>query len=234
MLKLSGVNAFYGDVHVLFDIDLHIEEGEFISIVGANAAGKSTLLRAISGLIRKTSGSIEFKGKELVGCPPYDIVERGIVHIPEGRRVFPLSSVQENLEVGAYVQRSRIDLGTALKEVYDLFPQLYDHRSQLAGSLSGGEQQMLAIARGLMARPTLVTVDEPSLGLSPIMVEKTFQILKQINQEQTSVLLAEQNVFHALNMSHRGYVIENGRVVLAGAGSELLKDEHLKKAYLGM
>jgi branched-chain amino acid transport system ATP-binding protein len=234
LLKLSGLNVFYGDVQVLFDIDLHIDRGEFISIVGANAAGKSTLLRAISGLIRKTSGSVEFKGKQLVGRPPYEIVEGGIVHIPEGRRVFPLSSVHENLEVGAYVQRSRIDLGQSLKEVYELFPQLYDHRTQLAGSLSGGEQQMLAIARGLMARPTLVTVDEPSLGLSPILVEKTFQILKQINREQTSVLLAEQNVFHALNMSHRGYVIENGRIVLTGPGSELLKDEHLKKAYLGM
>jgi branched-chain amino acid transport system ATP-binding protein len=234
LLKLSGLNVSYGDVQVLFDVDLRIDQGEFISIVGANAAGKSTLLRAISGLIRKTSGSIEFKGKQLVGRPPYEIVESGIVHIPEGRRVFPLSSVQENLEVGAYVQRSRIDLGQSLTEVYELFPQLYDHRNQLAGSLSGGEQQMLAIARGLMARPTLVTVDEPSLGLSPIMVEKTFQILKQISREQTSVLLAEQNVFHALNMSHRGYVIENGRIVLTGAGSELLKDEHLKKAYLGL
>ena len=234
MLKISGLNASYGDVQVLFGIDVEINEGEFISVVGANAAGKSTLLRSISGLLRKTSGSIEFEGKQLIGKPPYEIVESGIVHIPEGRRVFPLSTVQENLEVGAYVQRSHINMGQALKHVYDLFPQLYDHRNQLAGSLSGGEQQMLAIARGLMARPTLVTVDEPSLGLAPIMVEKTFQILQQINKENVTVLLAEQNVFHALNMSHRAYVIENGRVVLTGPGSDLLKDEHLKKAYLGI
>jgi len=234
LLKISGLNASYGDVQVLFGIDVEINEGEFISVVGANAAGKSTLLRAISGLLRKASGSIEFRGKQLIGRPPYEIVESGIVHIPEGRRVFPLSSVQENLEVGAYVQRSRVNMGQALKDVYDLFPQLYDHRNQLAGSLSGGEQQMLAIARGLMARPTLVTVDEPSLGLAPIMVEKTFQILQQINKENVTVLLAEQNVFHALNMSHRAYVIENGRVVLTGPGSDLLKDEHLKKAYLGI
>ena len=234
MLKISGLNASYGDVQVLFGIDVEINEGEFISVVGANAAGKSTLLRSISGLLRKTSGSIEFQGKQLIGKPPYEIVESGIVHIPEGRRVFPLSTVQENLEVGAYVQRSHINMGQALKHVYDLFPQLNDHRNQLAGSLSGGEQQMLAIARGLMARPTLVTVDEPSLGLAPIMVEKTFQILQQINKENVTVLLAEQNVFHALNMSHRAYVIENGRVVLTGPGSDLLKDEHLKKAYLGI
>ncbi|HME46384.1 MAG TPA: ABC transporter ATP-binding protein [Syntrophorhabdales bacterium] len=234
MLRLSRLNASYGDVQVLHDIDLSIEEGEFISIVGANAAGKSTLLRSIAGLLKKTSGSIEFRGKQLIGRPPYEIVETGIAHIPEGRRVFPLSSVQENLEVGAYVQRKQINLSRSLKEVYELFPQLYEHRNQLAGSLSGGEQQMLAIARGLMARPTLITVDEPSLGLSPIMVEKTFQMLKRINEERVTVLLAEQNVFHALNMSHRAYVIENGKVVLTGAGSDLLTNEHLKKAYLGM
>jgi len=234
LLRLSRLNASYGDVQVLHDIDLSIEEGEFISIVGANAAGKSTLLRSIAGLLKKTSGSIEFRGKQLIGRPPYEIVETGIAHIPEGRRVFPLSSVQENLEVGAYVQRKQINLSRSLKEVYELFPQLYEHRNQLAGSLSGGEQQMLAIARGLMARPTLITVDEPSLGLSPIMVEKTFQMLKRINEERVTVLLAEQNVFHALNMSHRAYVIENGKVVLTGAGSDLLTNEHLKKAYLGM
>ena len=235
MLKVSGLNVFYGDVQVLFDVDLQIHEGEFISIVGANAAGKSTLLRAISGLLKKTSGSIEFQGKQLVGKPPYEIVESGIVHIPEGRRVFPLLTVHENLEVGAYASRkSRKDLRQSIKELYELFPQLYDHGDQLAGSLSGGEQQMLAIARGLMARPTLITVDEPSLGLAPMMVEKTFHILDQINKENVTILLSEQNVFNALNMSHRAYVIENGRIVLTGAGKDLLTDEHLKKAYLGI
>jgi branched-chain amino acid transport system ATP-binding protein len=234
LLKARGLNVYYGDVQVLFDMDLHIDEGEFISVVGANAAGKSTLLRAISGLLKKTSGSIEFQGKQLIGRPPYEIVESGIVHIPEGRRVFPLLTVEENLEVGAYVRRSRIDLSQSLKDVYELFPQLYDHRNQLAGSLSGGEQQMLAIGRGLMARPMLLTVDEPSLGLAPMLVEKSFQILQKINSEKVTVLLAEQNVFNALNMADRAYVIENGRIVLTGSGPELLKDEHLKKAYLGI
>ncbi len=234
MLKVSGLKVFYGDVQVLFDISLQIKEGEFISVVGANAAGKSTLLRAISGLLRKTSGSIEFQGRPLIGKPPYEIVESGIVHIPEGRRVFPLLSVRENLEVGAYVQKSRVDLSQSLREVYDFFPQLYEHRNQLAGSLSGGEQQMLAIARGLMARPVLLTVDEPSLGLAPLLVEKSFQILQKINHDHVTILLVEQNVFNAMNMSDRAYVIENGRIVLNGSGADLLKDEHLKKAYLGI
>ena len=235
MLKVSGLNVSYGDVQVLFDVNLEIHEGEFVSIVGANAAGKSTLLRAISGLLKKTSGSIEFRGKQLVGKPPFEVVEAGIVHIPEGRHVFPLLSVRENLEVGAYTcRKSRKDLRRSLEGLYELFPQLGRHRDQLAGSLSGGEQQMLAIARGLMARPTLLAVDEPSLGLAPMLVQKTFQILEQINKENVTILLSEQNVFNALNMSDRAYVIENGRIVLAGAGKDLLKDEHLKKAYLGI
>jgi branched-chain amino acid transport system ATP-binding protein len=235
LLKVNGLSVYYGDVQVLFDVNLEIHEGEFISIVGANAAGKSTLLRSISGLLKKTSGSIEFQGKQLVGRPPYEVVASGIVHIPEGRRVFPLLSVRENLEVGAYTcSKSRKDLRQSLKELYELFPQLYDHDDQLAGSLSGGEQQMLAIARGLMARPTLLTVDEPSLGLAPMLVEKTFQILDHINKENVTILLSEQNVFNALTMSDRAYVIENGRIVLTGAGKDLLTDAHLKKAYLGI
>jgi branched-chain amino acid transport system ATP-binding protein len=234
LLRVSRLNAHYGDVQVLFDVDLQINEGEFISIVGANAAGKSTLLRSISGLLKRTSGSIEFQGRQLVGRPPYEVVKSGIVHIPEGRRVFPLLSVRENLEVGAYVQRSRIDLRQSLQDAYEHFPQLYEHRNQLASSLSGGEQQMLAIARGLMARPVLLTVDEPSLGLAPILVEKTFQILRKINEEKVTILLAEQNVFNALNMSDRAFVIENGRIVMTGSGRDMLKDEHLKKAYLGI
>jgi branched-chain amino acid transport system ATP-binding protein len=235
LLKVSGLNVYYGDVQVLFDVNLEIHEGEFISIVGANAAGKSTLLRSISGLLKKTSGCIEFQGKQLVGKPPYQVVKSGIVHIPEGRRLFPLLSVRENLEVGAYTcSKSRKDLRQSLNELYELFPQLYDHGDQLAGSLSGGEQQMLAIARGLMARPILLTVDEPSLGLAPMLVERTFQILGQINKENVTILLSEQNVFNALNMSDRAYVVENGRIVLTGAGKDLLTDAHLKKAYLGI
>lgn len=234
MLKVSGLNAFYGDVQVLYDIVLEVNEREFASIVGANAAGKSTLLRAISGFLKKTFGSIEFKGKPILRKPPYEIVERGIVHIPEGRRVFPLLSVQENLEVGAYVHRSQKGMGHLLKEAYALFPTLAEHKHQLAGSLSGGEQQILAIARGLMSGPTLLTVDEPSLGLAPLMVKKMFEILQAINQESVTILLVEQNVFNALNLSHRAYVLENGRIVLKGTGAELLKDDHLKKAYMGI
>jgi branched-chain amino acid transport system ATP-binding protein len=234
LLKVSELDVSYGDIQVLFNIGFQMREGEFVSVVGANASGKSTLLRSISGLLRKTSGSIKFQGKQIIGRPPYEIVESGIVHIPEGRRVFPLMSVQENLEVGAYAQKSRINMNQSLKGVYDFFPQLHEHRNQIAGSLSGGEQQMLAIARGLMARPILLTVDEPSLGLAPILVEKTFQILQKINRENVTILLVEQNVFNALNLSDRAYVIENGRIVLNGSGTDLLKDEHLKKAYLGM
>jgi branched-chain amino acid transport system ATP-binding protein len=234
LLKVSELDASYGDVQVLFNIGFQMSEGEFVSVLGANASGKSTLLRSISGLLRKTSGSIKFQGKQIIGKPPYEIVESGIVHIPEGRRVFPLMSVQENLEVGAYAKKSRINMTQSLKEVYDFFPQLHEHRNQIAGSLSGGEQQMLAIARGLMARPILLTVDEPSLGLAPILVEKTFQILQKINRENVTILLVEQNVFNALNLSDRAYVMENGRIVLNGSGADLLKDEHLKKAYLGI
>jgi branched-chain amino acid transport system ATP-binding protein len=234
LLKVNELTVSYGDIQVLFNIGLQMSEREFVSVVGANASGKSTLLRSISGLLRRTSGSIQFQGKELVGKAPYQIVESGIVHIPEGRRVFPLMSVQENLEVGAYAQKSRVNMSQSLKEVYDFFPQLHEHRNQIAGSLSGGEQQMLAIARGLMARPVLLTVDEPSLGLAPILVGKTFEILQKINRENVTILLVEQNVFNALNLSDRAYVIENGRIVLNGSGADLLKDEHLKKAYLGI
>jgi len=234
LLTVDGLNVFYGDVQVLFDIAIGVNDGEIVSIVGANAAGKSTLLRSLSGLLKKVSGSMVFKGEQLIGKPPYEIVRHGIVHIPEGRRIFPLMSVQENLELGAYSQRSQAKMDELLKEVYEFFPDLYDHKSQLAGSLSGGEQQMLAIARGLMARPTLLTVDEPSLGLAPMLVEKTFQIIEKINKEKVTILLVEQNVFRALTMSDRAYVIENGRITLKGEGSDLLKDEHLKKAYMGI
>jgi len=234
LLTVDGLNVFYGDVQVLFDIAIGVNDGEIVSIVGANAAGKSTLLRSLSGLLKKVSGSMVFKGEQLIGKPPYEIVDHGIIHIPEGRRIFPLMSVQENLEMGAYSQRSQAKMDELLKEVYEFFPDLYDHKSQLAGSLSGGEQQMLAIARGLMARPTLLTVDEPSLGLAPMLVEKTFQIIENINKEKVTILLVEQNVFRALTMSDRAYVIENGRITLKGEGSDLLKDEHLRKAYMGI
>ncbi len=234
MLKITNLDVSYGDVQVLFDIAAEVQEGGLVSIVGANAAGKSTLLRSISGLLKKVTGSMTFRGEEILGKAPYDIVNLGIVHIPQGRRVFPAMSVQENLEMGFYSQRSKANLNDLISQMYALFPELANHKHQLAGRLSGGEQQMLAIARGLMAGPTLLTVDEPSLGLAPILVEKTFQIIEKIKQENVTILLVEQNVYKALNLADHAYVIENGRIVMKGSGRDLLQDEHLKKAYMGL
>ena len=234
LLKVNNLNTFYGDVQVLFDVSLEVNEGEIVSVVGANAAGKSTLLRSISGVIKKKNGSIFFKGEELATQPAYEIVNRGIVHIPEGRRVFPLLSVQENLEIGAYSQRFVGKMDEQLEEVYTIFPVLAERKGQMAGSLSGGEQQMLAIARALMAKPILLTVDEPSLGLAPLMIEKTFEVLEKIKEEKVTILLVEQNVVKALNLSEQAYALENGQIVLSGTGKALLKDEHLKRAYMGI
>jgi branched-chain amino acid transport system ATP-binding protein len=234
LLKVENLNASYGDVQILHGVSLDVNRGELVSIVGANAAGKSTLLRALSGLLKKVSGSILFKEEELTKMPAYTIAERGLVHVPEGRRVFPLLSVQENLEIGAYTQRSKGNMKVKLEKVYEIFPALADHKGQAAGSLSGGEQQMLAIARGLMAEPVLLMIDEPSLGLAPILVEKTFQILREIKKEGVTILLVEQNVVKALELSDRAYVLENGRVTLEGNGSDLLGDPHLKRAYMGL
>ncbi|MEW6665969.1 MAG: ABC transporter ATP-binding protein [Thermodesulfobacteriota bacterium] len=234
MLKVESLNTSYGDVQVLFDVGIEVREGEIVSIVGANAAGKSTLLRSLSGLLKRASGSILFRGKQILGRPPYEIVQEGIIHIPQGRRVFPAMTVEDNLLLGAYSQRAEGKLQGLLREMYDFFPDLVSHKNQIAGSLSGGEQQMVAIARGLMARPRLLTVDEPSLGLAPKLVEKTFRILEKIRHEKVTILLVEQNVYKALNMADRAYVIENGRIVMEGQGKELLKDEHLKRSYLGM
>ncbi|MBN1104827.1 MAG: ABC transporter ATP-binding protein [Deltaproteobacteria bacterium] len=234
MLKIEKLNTSYGDVQVLFDVGIEVLEGEIVSIVGANAAGKSTLLRSLSGLLKRTSGSILFGGKEILGKPPYRIVQEGIIHIPQGRRVFPAMTVEDNLLLGAYSRRAQGRVDQILRDMYDFFPDLVSHRNQIAGSLSGGEQQMVAIARGLMAQPRLLTVDEPSLGLAPKLVEKTFGILEKIRQEKVTILLVEQNVYKALKMADRAYVIENGRIVMDGQGKELLKDEHLKRSYLGM
>lgn len=234
LLKVDKLNVYYGDIQVLFDLSLEVKKGEITSIVGANAAGKSTLLRTLSGLIKNVSGSIKFNEKELAGAPPYEIVSEGIIHVPEGRRVFPLLNVQENLEIGAYSQRKKENMQQLLEEMYDNFPVLADHKTQMAGSLSGGEQQMLSLARGLMAKPKLLTIDEPSLGLAPKIVEKTFQILEKIKKENVTILLVEQNVFKALNMSDHACVLENGRIVMKGQGVDLLEDDHLKKAYMGI
>ena len=234
MLRVERLNAYHGEVQVLFDVSLAVQPGEIVSIVGANAAGKTTLLLSISGLLKRKTGSIRFEEEPIESLAPNAIVDRGIVHIPQGRRMFPMLSVEENLEVGAYTPRSRPDRKTLLQEMFTLFPKLHTLRRQLAGSLSGGEQQMLAIARGLMARPKLLAVDEPSLGLAPMLVDNTFKMIERINRNGVAILLVEQNVVRALNMADRAFVIENGRMVMEGSGSELLKDAHLKKAYLGM
>lgn len=234
LLKVENLDVSYGDVQVLHDVSLEVKRGEVVTIVGANAAGKSTLLRALSGLLKKVSGSIRFNSEEILGKPAFEIAGKGLVHVPEGRRVFPLLTVQENLEIGAYTQRIRGNLKEKLKEVYEIFPALLEHKGQAAGSLSGGEQQMLAIARGLMADPILLMVDEPSLGLAPILVAKTFRTLEEIKGEDVTILLVEQNVVRALEFSDRAYVLENGRVTLQGTGPDLLKDPYLKRAYMGL
>jgi branched-chain amino acid transport system ATP-binding protein len=234
LLQVEGLNAHYGDVQVLFDVSFEVAEGELVSMVGANSAGKSTLLRCLSGMLKKVSGSINFDGHELIGTPAYNMVNQGIIHIPEGRRVFPMMTVEENLQIGGYSKRKDGEMADLIARSYDMFPRLKRLRHQMAGSMSGGEQQMLAIARGLMAKPRLLTVDEPSLGLAPILVDDTFRILERIKTSGVTILLVEQNVVRALKMSDRAYVIENGRIVMQGQGATLLKDDHLRKAYMGM
>ena len=234
LLQVERLNAHYGDVQVLFDVSFEVAEGELVSMVGANSAGKSTLLRCLSGMLKKVSGSINFDGHELIGTPAYNMVNHGIIHIPEGRRVFPMMTVEENLQIGGYSKRKDGEMADLITRSYDMFPRLKRLRRQMAGSMSGGEQQMLAIARGLMAKPRLLTVDEPSLGLAPILVDDTFRILERIKNSGVTILLVEQNVVRALKMSDRAYVIENGRIVMQGQGAALLKDDHLRKAYMGM
>jgi branched-chain amino acid transport system ATP-binding protein len=233
LLEVQGIDVFYGEVQVLWGISLKVGEGEVVSIVGSNAAGKTTTLNTISGILRATSGKILFDGVRIDLEAPDRIVERGIVQIPEGRRLFPEMTVLENLEIGTYPQRAREKKGLALRKVLDLFPILSERKKQFANSLSGGEQQMLAIGRGLMAQPRLLMLDEPSLGLAPLIVKKTFEIVKDIRAEGTTILLVEQNVVHSLQIADRGYVLENGRMVLENTGKALLEDKNLKKAYLG-
>jgi len=234
LLNVNKINGYYGDVQVLYDVSIKVEENEVVSIVGSNGAGKSTLLKNISGLLHPTSGRIDFLNEQINYLPAYKIVERGIVQIPEGRRLFPFLSILENLEIGAYVPRAAKDLKQSLEMVFELFPILKERRKQLARTLSGGEQQMLAIARGLMAKPKLLMFDEPSLGLAPILVNDVFQTIKKVKEQGIPVLLVEQNVKHSLSLSDRGYVLENGKIVLEGGKEELLNDPEVKKAYLGM
>lgn len=234
MLKISDVNVFYGDIQALHDINMEILEGEIVTLVGANAAGKTTMIKTISGINKCRTGTIEFMGKRIDDKSPNKIVEMGIVQVPEGRKLFPFMTVMENLELGAYALEARKHKNETIEMVFELLPTLKERSQQLAGSLSGGEQQMCAIGRGLMARPKLIMFDEPSLGLAPKLVKATFNLIEQIKQQGVTILLVEQNVQYSLNMADRGYVLETGKIVLEGYGKDLLKNEHLKKAYLGI
>ena len=233
MLQVKGINVFYGDVQALREVSLSVSSGEIVSLVGGNGAGKTTTLKAISGLLRPASGSILFREAEIQRMPVYRIVEKGISQVPEGRRIFPRMSVLENLHMGSHVSEARKRRKETLGWVLRLFPVLKERSEQFGGTLSGGEQQMLAIARGLMCRPTLLLMDEFSLGLAPLIVREIFAIIQEINLQGTTVLLVEQNVQRSLAISHRGYVLENGAVVLQGEGKELLKNEYMMKAFLG-
>jgi branched-chain amino acid transport system ATP-binding protein len=234
LLEVKNIHVAYGLARVLWDLSFQVKEKEMVAMVGSNGAGKSTTLKAISGLIRLSSGRIEFNGERLDQIPGYLIVEKQIAHIPEGRRLFPFSSVLANLELGAYTKRARQRFRESLEYVFELFPVLKERKDQLAGTLSGGEQQMLAIARGLMSKPLLLMLDEPSLGLAPMLVIRTLEVLQKLNQQGLTLLLVEQNVHSALNLCHRGYVLENGRISLEGSGRELLGNNHVKEAYLGI
>ena len=234
LLRLSGVSAHHGELQALFDVSLEVAAGEVVAIVGANAAGKTTTLNTISGIVRRTAGEIVFDGERIDGLPPHRIVERGIVQVPEGRQLFPYMSVTGNLEMGAYTPAARARRAETLAQVFDLLPALAERRDQLAVSLSGGEQQMCAIGRGLMARPRVLMLDEPSLGLAPKIVQVSFEIVRRIHEQGVTVLIVEQNVHHVLSLADRAYVLENGHVVMSGPGAALLRDERLRRAYMGL
>lgn len=234
LLKLENISTHYGDVQALRNVSLGIKEGQIVSIIGSNGAGKTTTLNTISGVLRASSGTIEFLGRRIENLPPHQIVDLGVVQIPEARLLFPYMTVLENLELGAYTPKARKGKEENLKVVSRLFPVLEERKTQLAGTLSGGEQQMLAIARGLMAKPKLLMLDEPSLGLAPLLVKEVFEAVKEINAHGITVLLIEQNVFHSLSISDEAYVLENGRVVLEGEGKGLLDNPQVKEAYLGI
>lgn len=234
MLKVNGINVFYGDLQVLWDVSFEVKEKEILVLVGANGAGKSTTLKTISSLLTPISGTIEFNGVRLDHLPPNKIIEQGIVHVPEGRRLFPDMSVEENLIMGSLFGESKSRRNETMEYTYALFPRLKERRKQIAGTLSGGEQQMLAVGRGLMSRPKLMMFDEPSLGLAPILVQNIFDLIKKINQEGVTILLVEQNVTQTLAMCDRAYVLENGRNVLEGTGKELMANDHVRAVYLGI
>lgn len=233
MLKIEDINVFYGNIHALKGVSLDINEGEIVTLIGANGAGKSTLLKTISGLLKPKNGNILFEGQPISGKVAQAIVKQGLSHVPEGRRVFANMSVEENLELGAYLRKDKQGIKDDFEKVYNLFPRLLERRKQMSGTLSGGEQQMLAMGRALMARPKLLLLDEPSMGLAPLLVKTIFRIIEEINKSGTTILLVEQNANMALSIADRAYVIETGKIVLSGSSDELNQSDQIRMAYLG-
>ena len=234
LLRVDGIEVGYGDLTAVRDVSLEVRDGEAVALIGANGAGKTTTLRAVAGLLPLRRGRIEFRGERLDGLSSAQIVARGLAHVPEGRQLFPTMTVRENLELGARTPAARAQIADTLEQVFDLFPRLRERAAQTAGTLSGGEQQMCAIGRGLMARPGLLMLDEPSLGLAPMMVKTIFEDLARINRRGITILLVEQNVLRSLHLAHRGYVLENGGMTLSGPREDLLASGHIKQAYLGL
>ena len=233
MLKIDDINVYYGAIHALKGISLEVDEGEIVTLIGANGAGKSTTLRTLSGLLKPKTGAIDFQGQDIAGVPAHEIVKRGISQVPEGRRIFAEMTVRENLDLGAFTRKDKDGISADLRHVFELFPRLEERRDQVAGTLSGGEQQMLAMGRALMSRPKLLLLDEPSMGLAPLLIREIFNIIVNINKSGTTVLLVEQNANMALSIASRAYVLETGRITLSGSAAELAASEEVKKAYLG-
>jgi branched-chain amino acid transport system ATP-binding protein len=235
LLELDDIHSYYGHIHALQGISLHVEEGEIVTLIGANGAGKSTTLRTISGLIKPRHGAIRLKGQEIAGMPPHEIVALGVGHVPEGRGIFPRLTVRENLEMGAYTIDDLAEVDRRMETVFEIFPRLKERLTQKGGTLSGGEQQMLATARGLMLKPRILLMDEPSMGLAPVLVEAIFEIILKLNREEsTTILLVEQNALMALSIAHRGYVLQNGRIVIDDTAANLKRNEMVRAAYLGV
>lgn len=234
LLALDNVHTYYGKIHALSGISFTVEEGEIVTLIGANGAGKSTTLRTISGLLHPRSGKITLGERDITGLPPHVIVEAGVGQVPEGRGIFPRLTVRENLEMGAYIVRNNAEIARRMEEAFVLFPRLRERINQKGGTLSGGEQQMLATARGLMLNPRILLMDEPSMGLAPVLVDAIFDVIKSLNQRGTTILLVEQNALMALSIAHRGYVLQTGRIVLADTAANLQKNEMVRKAYLGL
>ena len=233
MLTINDMNVFYGAIHAIKGVSLEVNEGEIVTLIGANGAGKSTILRTISGLLKPKTGSIQFEGQEIAGMPAHEIVKTGISQVPEGRRIFAEMSVLENLELGAFTRKDKDGIKADMELVFERFPSLKERIGQLAGTLSGGEQQMLAMGRALMSRPRLLLLDEPSMGLAPLLIKEIFAIIQDINKTGTTVLLVEQNANMALSIAHRAYVLETGRITLSGDAKELAASDEVRKAYLG-